>query len=295
MTTPFKCGYAAIIGLPNAGKSTLMNNLLDIHLGIVSARPQTTRRNALGIMNREDMQCIFLDTPGIVKPKYELHDRMNKQIEAALKDADVVVLMVDAHSREHPVDLGWPLQFLKKHPVIVVLNKIDLMDKRRLLPLTDLYEKELAPAAIIPVSAEKRDGLEVLTNELHKWLPEGPPLYPPDSLTDQPERFFVGEIIREQIFHSYHDEIPYSADVVIDTFKERENVKDYIRAIIFVERESQKGILIGKGGVKLKKTGQRARQAVEYFLQRPVYLELKVKVQHNWRKDKNALNRFGYG
>ncbi len=294
MSTSFKSGYAVIIGLPNAGKSTLLNHLLDVRLGIVSSRPQTTRRNALGILNREDMQCIFLDTPGIVKPKYELHRKMNRQIELALDDADIVLLMVDVTGRRHPIDLGWPLKYLKGRKLIVVLNKIDLLEKKKLLPLMTLYNEALHPHALIPVSAEKRDGLEELMAEIKKLLPEGPAFYPPDMLTDQPERFFVAEIIREQIFRSFHEEIPYSTDVVIEEFKERENNKDYIRAVVYVERDSQKGILIGKGGAKLKKVGQLARQVIEYFLQRPVYLELKVKVLHNWRKDKTALNRFGY-
>ena len=289
-----RSGYAAILGLPNVGKSTLLNSLLDIRLAIISARPQTTRRNVLGILNNDNLQCIFTDTPGVIKPKYELHKKMLRQIESAVSDADLLLLIVDVSSRDHPVEID--LKSLTPHisKVILVLNKIDLIGRQNLLPLIDLYKQWYPFNALIPISAKQKNGINELIQEIEKNLPLGSPFYPKDMVTDQPESFFVGELIREQIFRSFHEEIPYSTEVMIKTFKERANNKDYIEAVIFVERESQKGILIGHKGDKIKKLGEQARRVIEQFLNRDIYLDLKVRVNTSWRRDESKLKQLGY-
>lgn len=289
-----KAGYATIFGLPNSGKSTLLNALLDVRLAIISARPQTTRRNALGILNTDNTQCVFIDTPGIVKPKYELHKKMVKQIEIALSDADILLMIVDASSHKHPVDINLREFNTSAHRSILILNKEDLVEKQKLLPMIEVYQKWHPFDAIIPISATKKAGLEELKVEIEKVLPLSPPFYSKDILTDQPERFFVGELIREQIFRSFHEEIPYSTEVLIREFKEREKGKDYIEAVIYVERDSQKGILIGNKGQKLKELGKISRSVIEAFLDRKVYLDLVVRVAPSWRKDLNKLKFLGY-
>ena len=289
-----RAGYAAIFGLPNSGKSTLLNALLDVRLGIISARPQTTRRNALGILNNENMQCVFTDTPGIVKPKYELHKKMVKQIEAALYDADILLMIIDASTKGHPVEIKLKAFNTSAHRSILILNKIDLIEKQHLLPLIELYQKWHPFDAIIPTSALNKAGLDELKIEIEKNLPLSPPFYSKDILTDQPERFFVGELIREQIFRSFHEEIPYSTEVLIKEFKERSKGKDYIEAVIYVERDSQKGILIGHKGQKLKELGKMARSVIESFLDRKVYIDLVVRVAPSWRKDESKLKYLGY-
>jgi GTP-binding protein Era len=289
-----KAGYAVIFGLPNAGKSTLLNALMDVRLAITSARPQTTRRNVLGILSRENMQCIFMDTPGIVTPRYELHKKMIKQIENALLDADLLLMIADCKEKGHPVDINLKKINTSAHRSILVLNKIDLINKNELLPLIELYQQWYPFNAIIPVSAAKKSGLEELKKEIEKNLPLSPPFYPKDMLTDQPERFFAAEIIREQIFRSFHEEIPYSTEVMIKEFREQEKGKDYIKAVIFVERDSQKGILIGKKGQKLKEVGKMSRSMIEGFLGRLVFLELQVKVNAAWRRDEAKLKQMGF-
>jgi GTP-binding protein Era len=289
-----KAGYAAIIGLPNAGKSTLLNALLDLRLAIISSRPQTTRRNVLGILNEENLQCIFLDTPGMVKPKYELHKKMVKQIENALGNADLLLMMVDCTQKNHPVDIDLKSLKTSAHRSILILNKVDLVEKSKILPLIELYQKWYAFDSIIPISATNKEGVDELKQEIEKNLPLSPPFYDKEAITDQPERFFVSELIREQIFRSYHEEIPYSSEVVIKEFNERNKGKDYIEAIIFVERDSQKGILIGAKGLKLKEVGAKARNVIEQFLGRKIYLELRVKVSPSWRRSESKLKQMGY-
>jgi len=290
----FKAGYAAIIGLPNAGKSTLLNALLDIKLSIISPKPQTTRRRILGILNKENFQVVFIDTPGILKPRYELQSRMMQNVIEALDDADIIILIIDAQSKNHPIHSENIDLIPKNKPIILLLNKIDLVEKKNLLTLIEIYNKKFPAKAIIPISALKNEGLAAVEDEIIKYLPVNAPYYPPDILTDHPERFFAGELIREKIFEKFYQEIPYSTEVVIEDFKERSKGKDYIYAVILVERKSQKGILIGKGGETLKQIGESARREIEKFLGRKVYLDLRVKVNENWRRNDAKLRQLGY-
>jgi len=290
----FKAGYAAIIGRPNAGKSTLMNALLDIKLSIISAKPQTTRRRILGILNREDMQVIFIDTPGLLKPRYVLQQKMMEQVERALLDADVLLLITDVSVKHHPEEIDLRTINRRGVPVLLLLNKIDLLPKADLLNLIEQYRKFYPFKTIIPVSALKADGLDILNRELARYLPLSPPYYPQDVITDQPERFFIAEIIREKIFRRFYQEIPYSTEVVVEDFKERAHSKDYIYAIIMVERKTQKGIIIGKGGEALKKIGAEARKDIRELLGRDVFLELRVKVNEDWRRKDFKLKKLGY-
>lgn len=287
-----KSGYISIIGKPNVGKSTLLNRLLNVKLSIVSSKPQTTRHRVLGILTEKDSQCYFLDTPGLIKPHYELQKVMIKQIVRSLEDADIVVWMTDPWftQEEYPRDV---LQSTKNKPIICCINKIDIVAKSRILPIIEAVKK-LQYEEIVPVSALTGDGISDLKQMLFRHLPEGPFLYPEEDISDSPERFFVAEIIREQIFNQFSKEVPYATCVVIDDFKEREKGKDYIRAVIYVEKESQKGILIGKSGTALKKVGADARKEIEQFLGRPVYVQLWVKVKDKWRKDKKFLKELGY-
>ena len=290
----FRSGYAALIGRPNAGKSTLMNALLDIKLSIISPRPQTTRRRVMGILNSDKMQIVFMDTPGLLKPKYGLQKKMMDYVDLALNDADVLLLLVDTTAKEHPPDLDMNKLNPKKLPLILILNKIDLIAKQDLLPLIERYNEFYDFNAIIPISALKEDGLDELRSRLIEVMPFGTPYYPADVITDQPERFFVAELIRERIFRNFHQEIPYATEVMIEEFKERKKGKDFIAATIIVERRSQKGILIGKNGDALKKIGSVARREIEDFLQREVFLELKVKVAEDWRRDEAKLRNLGF-
>jgi GTP-binding protein Era len=290
----YKAGYTAIIGLPNAGKSTLMNALLDIKLSIISSKPQTTRRRVLGILDDDKYQIVFLDTPGLLKPKYLLQGRMMGQVDQSLKDADSLILIIDATQKEHPATIDIKQLNPTKKPVLLALNKVDLIDKPDILPMIELYHEWYPFLGIIPISAKEKDGLDTLEYELVKTLPLGVPFYPPGSITDHPERFFVAEIVREKIFEKFFDEIPYSTEVTVEQFREQPGKRDYILAHIYVERSSQKGILIGKKGEALKRIGQSARLEIEELLDRPVYLDLKVKVSEKWRKDDLKLKRLGY-
>ncbi len=290
----FRSGYVAIIGQPNAGKSTLMNALLNVKLSIISPRPQTTRRRVLGILNRSNAQIVFIDTPGLLKPRYHLQKKMMDYVGLSLQDADVLLIIIDVSREHHPLDIDFK-QINKQHkPMILLLNKIDLLSRGKLLPLMKLYDQFYPFQAIIPISALQNDGLDQLQKELLPLIPYGPPFYPPDVVSDQPERFFVAEIIREKIFLNFHEEIPYSTEVVIETYTERPRGKDFISAIIYVERTSQKAILIGKQGLALKRIGSQARKEIEDFLGRSVFLELRVKVAENWRKSEHKLRTMGY-
>ncbi|MGB9742053.1 MAG: GTPase Era [bacterium] len=285
----FRAGYVAIIGRPNAGKSTLLNRLLGYRLSIVTPKPQTTRHRILGILNGENYQLLLLDTPGILDPRYTLQQMMKQEIERALADADVILLLLDA-----TCPVFDDLKLLVGRKAVIALNKIDQIPKPHLLPLIDRCAREGFNRVLL-ISALTGDGVDDLKSAVISLLPEAPPLYPPDQVSERPERFFVAELIREAIFNRYGAEIPYSTTVEIEEFRERPGRKDYIRAVIYVERESQKAIIIGEGGRALKKVGEIAREAVEQFLGRPVYLELWVKVAQNWRNNENFIHRTVYG
>ena len=287
-----KAGYVAIIGKPNVGKSTLLNRLLDMKIAAVSSKPQTTRNRILGILTEGEHQACFIDTPGIIDPEYALQELMMKQIRTAIMDADVIISMVDPWLKDIQ-QYAEQLKLTKDTPRIIVINKIDLVPKTDLRPLiADL--KNTDACAIIPVSALNGEGIDDLKEMIFKHLPEGEFLYPEDDVSDAPERFFVADLIREKIFEIFKKEIPYASCVLIDEFKEREKGKDYIRAVIYVERQSQKAIIIGKKGAALKSVGEKARREIETFLGKPVFLELWVKVKEKWRKNKKFLKELGY-
>jgi len=290
----YKAGYVALVGKPNVGKSTLLNALLKHKLSIVTHKPQTTRKQVLGILSEEHYQIIFIDTPGLIQPKYNLQKIMMKYLQEAMADADLIAYMIDASAPIQDFSQVREKILPLSKPVILVLNKIDLIPRERLLPLIERYKQVYDFTAYVPVSAAQNDGLEDLLREIERLLPYSPPYFPPEYITNQQERFFVSEIIREKIFQFYGEEIPYSCHVQIEEFKERDKGKDYIRAVIFVEKISQKGILIGKGGQSIRRVGERARQDIEAFLSRPVFLELYVKVLEAWRKKEIKLKQLGY-
>jgi GTPase len=289
----FKSGFVNIIGNPNVGKSTLLNELVGEKLSIITSKAQTTRHRILGIVNGEEFQIIFSDTPGIVKPVYKLHDSMMKFVRTAITDADVILYVTD-------VIETWDknIQIIEKlnkvaAPVIVAINKTDLSKPEAIDQMITEWNAHVPKATVMPISAKTRFNVPNLFNTILEKLPEGPAYYPVDSLTDKPERFFVTEIVREKIFLNYQQEIPYSCEVVIDSFKEAENIVR-INAIIHVMRESQKGIIIGHKGEMLKKVGTQARLDIEKFLGKKVYIGLQVKVALDWRNNEKILKRFGY-
>jgi GTP-binding protein Era len=289
----FKSGFVNIIGNPNVGKSTLLNELVGEKLSIITSKAQTTRHRILGIVNSEEFQIIFSDTPGIVKPVYKLHDSMMKFVRTAITDADIILYVTD-------VIETWDknAQFIEKlnkvaAPVIVAINKTDLSKPEAIDLLITEWNSHVPKAIVMPISARMRFNVPNLFNTILEKLPEGPAYYPVDSLTDKPERFFVTEIVREKIFLNYQQEIPYSCEVVIDSFKEAEDIVR-INAIIHVMRESQKGIIIGHKGEMLKKVGTQARLDIEKFLGKKVYIGLQVKVALDWRNNEKILKRFGY-
>jgi GTP-binding protein Era len=286
-----KTGYIAIVGEPNVGKSTLLNRLLGMKLSIVSEKPQTTRGRIMGILTDGEYQACFLDTPGILKPAYELQEMMTEDVRSAVQDADVVVWMTGLWAKPDQVPRHL-LKFNYKRPVIAVINKVDLFPKDQILPFIDRL-KEQGFRAIVPVSALTGDGIDDLKREIFKCLPDGPFLYPVEDVSDRPEKFFVAELIREKIFQTFKKEVPYATCVAIEEFKEREKGKFFIRAIIYVERDSQKAILIGKKGQSLKQIGASVRPRIEEFINHPVYLELWVKVREKWQKDKKFLKELG--
>lgn len=286
-----RSGYVALIGKPNVGKSTLMNALVGRKLSIVTAKPQTTRHRILGVLSADDYQVIFLDTPGIIKPRYRLQEAMMHAVDEAVGEADVLVFMADA-SRDEPDTFS--LERVADRPVLLILNKMDLIQKEKALPLVHAYTELRAFEAVVPISAATGYNLDVLLSEIVERLPPGPPFYPKDMVSEHPERFFVAEIIREKIFEQFREEIPYSTQVNIVTYEERSGGKDFIDAEIVVERDTQKGILIGKGGSALKKIGSDARKDIEVFVDHPVYLQLHVKVRAGWRDRDGFLRSYGY-
>ena len=286
-----RSGYVTLMGKPNVGKSTLLNALLGRKLSIVTPKAQTTRHRVLGIYSDETMQIIFLDTPGIIEPRYKLQEAMMHAVTGAVADADLLVFLADAR-QDAPDTLS--LKHAGRRPALLALNKIDLIRQEEALPLVEQYLALRAFEAVIPISALTGFNLDALMTEIQTRLPLGPPFYPKDMISEHPERFFVAEIIREKVFEQYKQEIPYSAAVNVATYEERPDGKDYIEAEIVVERETQKGILIGKGGRALKRVGTAARKDIETFLNKPVFLKLFVKVRSDWRNRDVFLRSYGY-
>jgi len=294
----FRSGYVALIGEPNVGKSTLLNSLLKQKISIVTNKPQTTRHKILGILNGTDHQIVFLDTPGIIKPKYLLQDMMMHFASSAVADADVVLLLVDAEKvKDRTYDKNnEAIEKIKSanKTTFLVINKIDLLKKQELLPMLADLQSLFPFDEIIPISALTNFNTNELVSTLLKYIPVNPPYFDTEIVSDAQERFFVSEMIREIIFEQYEQEIPYSTTVDITEFKERELGKYYIAADIVLERNSQKGILIGKEGRALKRLGSLARKSIETFLGHAVFLDLHVKVREDWRGNQNWLDRFGY-
>jgi GTP-binding protein Era len=293
-----KAGYVAILGLPNVGKSTLLNALLAQKLSIVNEKPQTTRKRILGILSEENYQIIFLDTPGILKPSYLLQEKMMDDVKRSIEDADIFILMIDVNDDpEGKMLLSLPevIRIMDSGiPVILVLNKVDLIKQEAVTVMLSRFEGTGRFSSVIPLAANVNYNVKKVLVELVDLLPENPKFYPDDMVADENERFFVSEIIREKVLELYREEIPYSVEVLINDFRERESGKDFIEAEIVVEKDSQKGIIIGKQGSVIKKLGEISRKAIEDFLGREVYLELRVKVRKNWRTDENMLRSFGY-
>jgi GTP-binding protein Era len=295
MAKEFRCGYIALIGRPNAGKSTLLNRLVGEKLAITSPKPQTTRHRLLGILHLAGAQLLFLDTPGILEPKEPLNISLVQAALSALSEADVVVWLVKPRPPDSQDRVILPHLQALKNSLIIAINKIDLLDKPQLLPLIAAYHDFFPGSPVVPLSSLVGDGLPALVTEIVHRLPLSPPLFPQEQLTDQTERFLVAEIIRERLFHHTGEEIPYAVAVAVEEFDEsRRPALVRIRAVIYVEKDSQKGIVIGKGGRLLKRVGQEAREEAERLLQAKVYLDLWVKVWKNWRRDPRAIRQFGY-
>jgi GTP-binding protein Era len=286
-----KSGFVSIVGKPNVGKSSLMNKLVGENLSIITAKAQTTRHRIMGILNGADFQIVYSDTPGILEPKYDLQEAMMTYVQVSLEDADVILLVVELGEK-----LDEKIMERFKHiktPIVLVVNKADLGKGSQVEDKVTYWKEHFNASEIIAVSAKTGENVSTILELVKKYLPEHPGYYPKDTLTDRYERFFAAEIIREKIFLNYEQEIPYSCEVGIETFKDEEKIIR-ISAIIFVERDSQKGIVIGKGGSSLKKVGTEARMDLESFFNKKVFLETRVKVADNWRKHKQRLKQFGY-
>jgi len=289
-----KSGFVSLLGRPNAGKSTLLNRMVGQKLAIVSDKPQTTRTRVVGVKNYAEGQVVFVDTPGVHKPTHRMNVRMVDVALEAMRQVDLVALVVDASSKSGSGDRH-VLELLKelKTPVILVLNKVDLVSKPKLLPRLEWYSRAHAFVELVPVSAVDGTNVDTLERLFLQYLPEGDPLYPPDHLTDQTERFFVAETVREQVLQLTHDELPFSTAVVVDTFDESERGLLKLYCTILVERDSQKPIVVGKGGGMIKAIGTAARMALEAHFDTHVYLDLHVKVKSEWRDDERALDEIG--
>ena len=288
-----KSGFINIIGNPNVGKSTLMNNLVGEKLSIITSKAQTTRHRILGIVNGDNFQLIFSDTPGIIKPSYELQDSMMDFVKSALEDADVILYMVEIGEKSIKTPEVHNKIQSAKVPTIILLNKIDLSNQQELENQINIWSNKYPNTEIYPISALNNFNTEKVINRIIELIPESPAYFPKDQLTDKPERFFVNEKLREKILLYYNKEIPYSVEVQTEEFKEEESIIK-IRSLILVERESQKGIIIGHKGVALKKIGTKARIDLEKFFGKKVFIELHVKVSKNWRSNPNQLKKFGY-
>ena len=288
----FKSGFVSIIGKPNAGKSTLMNALVGRKLAITTPKAQTTRHRILGILHGDGYQAVFSDTPGVILPQYKLHRLMMKAVKGAVDDADLMVLLVDVNEK-FPEELVIDLAKRSLVPVLLVLNKVDLADPEKVKHRLEEVKSKVEVVDSMAISATKGTGVKELRDKIVALLPDGPPYFDEDSMSDRPERFFVTEIIREKIFMLLDEEVPYSCEVGVVQYEERENLT-FIDAEIHVERDSQKGILVGKQGSMIKKIGQMARKDIEEFLDQKVYLELRVRVAENWKDSTLRLRSFGY-
>lgn len=293
-----RSGFVNIIGRPNVGKSTLLNALIGERLSIITNKPQTTRHRIIAIINEEDYQIVFSDTPGIIMdPHYKMQVAMNSFAFSAFEDADVLIYMTDTiETKELTEALAHRINSLDV-PKVLVINKIDISNQEAIQDIIQWWSDQVTFDYICPISAQEKEGLEGLLNILKQHLPESPPYYPKDQFTDKSERFFVSEIIREKILTLYHQEIPYSCEVIVHYFKNKESRSGpmiHIMADIIVNRKTQKSIIIGKGGSSIKQLGSDARQAIEEFLESKVFLELHVKVKEKWRDDDNTLKSYGY-
>ena len=291
--TGHRAGFVNIIGNPNVGKSTLMNALVGEKLSIVTAKAQTTRHRIMGIVNTDDYQIVYSDTPGMLKPTYRLQEDMMKFVDTAIGDADIILYVTDVVEKSDKNSEY--IEKLRKLdcPVVVAVNKIDISDQQKVLALLEYWQKTIPDALVIPVSAKEHFNLESILNAIVSRLPLSPPWFDKDQFTDRSLRFFASEIIREKILENYSQEIPYSCEVGIEAFKEGRDRYE-ISAVIFVMRDSQKGIIIGKGGSALKKIGTEARLYMEDFFQKKVFLQLFVKVDSDWRESRRELRKFGY-
>ena len=290
-----RAGFVNIVGNPNVGKSTLMNALVGERISIITSKAQTTRHRILGIVNGDDFQIVYSDTPGVLKPNYKLQESMLGFSNSALADADILLYVTDVldSAEKNAFFLEKVQRMQDTTKIILIVNKIDLIDQEKLEALVDFWHKELPKAEIFPISALEKFNIETLFNHIKDLLPESPPFFDKDALTDKSERFFVTEIIREKILVNYDKEIPYSVEVAVEEFKEEGNLLR-ISAVIFCERDSQKGILIGKQGAALRTVGTQARKDIEAFFDKKVFLQLFVKVEKDWRNRERKLRNFGY-
>ncbi|MFA7289029.1 MAG: GTPase Era [Melioribacteraceae bacterium] len=291
-----KSGFVSIVGKPNAGKSTLLNALLGQKLSIISNKPQTTRKRILGIISEPEHQIIFYDTPGILNPEYLLQEKMLEYVIYSAQDSDILLFMIDITEDDSRIFEDESIKKLLNNDLkkILLINKIDISNDIRVQSLIEVNKKDSLFNDVLAISASSGFNINSVMDKILEYLPEHPKYYPDDQLTDENERFYVSEIIREKIFEMYRDEIPYSTEVVIEEFKERENAKDYISASIIIERDSQKPIIIGNKGESIKRLGRNSRTEIEKFLEREVYLELFVKVKEKWRSNPYQLKNFGY-
>lgn len=291
----FKSGFVAVVGRPNVGKSTLINALIDDKIVIVSDKAQTTRNRIVCVYTDEKKQIVFMDTPGIHKPKHKLGEFMVDQAVDSLREVEAVLFVVAANEKRGPGD-NFVIEQLRKVnvPVFLIVNKIDTMEKQDLLEAIVSYENSYPFEAVVPISAKEKDNIEEVVNLLERHLPEGPKYFPDDMITDQPERLIISDIVREKILLQTHDEIPHAIAVDVDEMKTREDGTTYVRATIYVERDSQKGIIIGKQGAMLKTIGRQARGDVERLLATKVFLDLWVKVKKDWRNKSGMLSELGY-
>lgn len=288
-----KAGFVNIVGNPNVGKSTLMNLFVGERISIATFKSQTTRHRIMGIVNQDNCQIVFSDTPGVLKPVYKLQESMRNFSEMALTDVDVLLYVTDAvEDIEKNQDFIDKVNFLKV-PKLILINKIDLIDQKKLIQLVDIWKAKIPDAEIYPVSAKAKFNVDNVMRRIKELLPENPPYFEQDQLTDKPMRFFVSEIIREKILLYYDKEIPYSVEVVVEDYKDEDKLVR-IGAVIYVERDSQKGIIIGHGGVALKKVSSEARKSLERFLDKKVFLRIFVKVDKDWRNSDKELSTFGY-